>query len=79
MDIPIFSSITKVHQIALKRKFRVGHRIVDRCRFITAHEIPLILKERPLESYMTRYLQKPLNRVFKSDLEESFFHNDRFN
>jgi hypothetical protein len=75
---PFFPLLPTSHQLTLNRKFRVGLRMVHRCPFITAHEIPTTLKERPLESYVTRYLQKRLNRAFKSDLGESLFYNDLF-
>jgi hypothetical protein len=49
-----------------------------RSPFIAAHEIPLILKERELDSYVTSYPQKRLKRVYCTDLSESLFYNDLF-
>jgi hypothetical protein len=45
---------------------------------IAADEISSTLNEQPLESYVTSYIQKRLNRAFRSDLGESFFYSDLF-
>jgi hypothetical protein len=75
---PFFPLLQKSHQKILRRKFRVGLRIIHRSPFIAAHEIPLTLKERQLDSYVTSDLHKRLKRVYCTDLGESLFYNDLF-
>ncbi len=66
------------HQEALKRKFRVRIRIIHRCLSISASDPFSLVKERPLESYVTAYLEKRLLRAYKTDLGELLFINDIF-
>jgi hypothetical protein len=67
------------HQDAFERKFRVSLKIIHRSPSIAAQEIPTVLKECILESYVTKYLQKRLKRLTSSDLDDSLFYNDLFN
>jgi len=75
---PFFPMLPAGHQEALKRKFRVGIRIIHRCLSVSASDLFSFVKERPLESYVTAYLQKRLLKAYKTDLGESLFINDIF-
>ena len=75
---PFFPMLPSTHQEALKRKFRVGIRIIHRCLSVSATDLFSLVKERPLESYVTAYLQRRLLKAHKTDLGESLFINDIF-
>ncbi len=75
---PLFPILQSAHREALKRKFRVGIRIIHRFLSTAATYLLALVKERRLEAYVTADLKKRLQKVHKSDLGKSLFINDIF-
>ena len=75
---PLFPLLPKTHQETLRRKFRVGIRLVHRCHYIPEHILFETIKENSLDFYVKKYIAKRLKQMHKSDLGKSFFYNDTF-
>ncbi|CAF3510010.1 unnamed protein product [Rotaria socialis] len=75
---PLYPFLPKTQKESLLRKFRNGLRLVHRCPFARATNVPQITKEDSLEDYVKRYIKKRLERIEKSDLCRSPFYNDIF-
>src|SRR3984957_9746625 len=73
---PFYPFLPKTQREALDRKFRVGIRIVHRCPYVTAEDLFIVTKEKPLKLYAQRYIKKRLQNMYKSDLGRSPFLED---
>jgi uncharacterized protein YlaI len=78
MDLPIFPLLPDTQQNLLRREYRVGLRVVQRCPFIEAEDIFKYTKEKPLKHYVCKYLQKRLAKARKTDLGHSKFYENVF-
>jgi hypothetical protein len=76
---PLFPLLPTSLQNLLLRKYRVGIRLIHRCPFTTAEVIFDVTKEKPLELYVCKYLQKRLVNAHRTDLGCSLFYEDLFN
>jgi hypothetical protein len=75
---PFFPLLPKSQQKAMRQKFRSGLRLIHRCPFVEANDIYVHTKEKPLDYYVSKYLQKRLAKAHTSDLGNSYFFNDIF-
>ena len=75
---PFYPFLPKTQKEALNRKFRVAIRIVHRCPFISAEDLFILTKENHMEMYVKRYLNKRLQKIYKTDLGRSSFLEDIF-
>ena len=76
---PLFPLLPKTQKEILKRKLRVGMRlIVHRCQYIPEHMLFETLKENTLDFYVRKLIVKRLEQMHKSDLGKSPFYNDIF-
>jgi hypothetical protein len=75
---PFFPLLSPTLRELFQRKFRVGLRLVHRCPFITAEDMFKYTKEKPLEQYVCKYLQKRLANAHRTDLGRSMFYEDIF-
>ena len=75
---PFYPFLPKTQREALDRKFRVAIRIVYRCPYVSAKDLFTVTKEKTLEFYAQRYIKKRLEKMYKSDLGGSLFHDDIF-
>jgi hypothetical protein len=50
--------------------------IDHRCYWVAAHELFILTKEKELDHYVTKFIQRRLNKMYKSDLASSLFLND---
>lgn len=70
--------LPRTQQELLRRKYRVGLRLIHRCPFIDADEIYKLTKEKSLDFYVCKYLKKRLKNIYTSDLGRSPFYDDIF-
>ena len=75
---PFYPFLPKTQKELLQRKFRNGLRLVHRCPFARGKDLLRITNEESLEGYVKRYITKRLERIDRSDLGRSLFHNDIF-
>ena len=75
---PLYPLLPKTQMDSLDRKFRVAIRIVHKCPYVSAEDLFTVTKEKPLETYTRRYIKKTLQKMHKSDLAGSLFHEDIF-
>ena len=75
---PLYPLLPKTQKDLLDRKFRVAIRIVHRCPYVSAEDLLTVTKEKPLETYIRRYIKKRLQKMHESDLGGSLFHEDIF-
>ncbi len=65
--------------MSLDRKFRVAITSVYRCPYISANDLFIVTKEKPLEIYAQRYIKKRLEKMmYQSDIGSSLFLEDVF-
>jgi len=75
---PLFPLLPNSLQNQVRRKYRVGIRLIHRCPFTNSEELLRVTKEVPLEQYICRYLKKRLANAHKTDLGSSMFYEDVF-
>jgi hypothetical protein len=75
---PFFPLLPTSLQDLLRRKYRVGMRLIHRCPFTAAKDIFDVTKEKSLEVYVCKYLQKRLSNAHRTDLGQSLFYEDIF-
>jgi hypothetical protein len=61
-----FPLLPSTQQELIRRKYRVGLRIIHRCPFVEALEIVRFTKEKPIENYVCKYLQKRLANAHRT-------------
>jgi hypothetical protein len=72
----LFLFLPSTLQQQLRSKFRAGLRLVYRCHWVSADNLFSLTKEKELDYYVGKYIQKRLNKLYKSDLASSLFVND---
>mgnify|MGYP001151580594 FL=1 len=75
---PIFPLLPISLQELIKRKYRVGLRMIHRCSFANSEDLLNNTKEKSLEQYIGKYLGKRLANIQKTDLGNSSFYDDLF-
>ncbi len=65
-------------QGALRRKYRVGIRIVHRAPFVRSADLSTFTGEAPLDNYVRKYIRNRLKKIYSSDLGSSLFLEDIF-
>jgi hypothetical protein len=78
MDLSIFLLIPAPQQKRICSKYRVGLRLIHRCPFVDAVDIYDFTKEKSLELYICKYLQKRLANAYRTDVSCSPFCEDIF-
>lgn len=72
----LFPILPTSQQNLLRRKYRVGLRIIYRCYELPTNELHTFTQEKELDYYIKKYINKRLKRIYKSDLSSSFFLSD---
>jgi len=75
---PFYPLLPTSLQDLLRRKYRVGMRLIHRCPFAAAKDIFVVTKEKSLEVYVCKYLQKRLSNAHRTDLGQSLLYEDVF-
>lgn len=75
---PFFPLLPISHQDLLKRKYRVGLRLIHRCPFVKSQDLLTVTREKSLEQYVSNYLKKRLKKAHCTDLGQSFFYEELF-
>jgi hypothetical protein len=53
-------------------------RIVHGCPFVSANDLFMVINEKPLETYVQRYIRRRLMKMYQSALGKSLFREDVF-
>jgi len=72
----LFPFLPSTQQVLLRRKFRVGLRLIYRCHGLPAKELHVFTREKELDHYVKKYINKRFNKIYKSDLSSSLFLKD---
>jgi hypothetical protein len=72
----LFPFLPYSQQELLRKKFRVGLRMVHRCPQVPAHELSVFTNEKDLDHYVKQYIKKRLKKIYSSDLGDSPFFDD---
>ncbi len=75
---PFFPFLPTTQQEALRRKYRVGIRIVHRAPFVRSADLSTFTGEAPLDNYVRKYIRNRLKKIYSSDLGSSLFLEDLF-
>jgi len=70
--------LSTTQQEFFRRKDRIGLRSIHRYSFVKSSDIFNFTKEKELEQYICKYLQKKLAFAHRTDLGQSVFYEDIF-